>query len=137
MGQTTVRSDESELRFSSPLAEGMISLLDSFASYPDGWDSYRAPAPGSLAIENAKALVVAAFECEFPCDRVEPSAMGGVGATFESRGRCVVIEFYNRGTAHALFADTSDLEEMITRPVPTTAEGYRNLLADARQYLDG
>src|SRR5262249_2590251 len=101
-----------------------LACLDELKDLGDGWDSYSPPAPSSVAIANARALVQEAGGLNTAPERVEPSAMGGVGVTFASGLREVVIEFYNKGTAHALFSDDAT-GDMRTQPVPTDASGYR------------
>lgn len=60
--------------------------------------------------------------------------MGGVGVTFARGDREDIVEFYNDGTAHALFADNKT-EELDTRPVTTSVIGsLRN--SGATQFHD-
>ncbi len=114
----------------------LLADLDSFAGLEMGWNSYSAPAPTAAAIENAKVLVGEAGVGDTIPDRVEPSAMGGVGVAFAAGTREVVVEFYNNGTAHALFADNAT-EVMDTQSVKPTVDGYRSFLVEVRQYLYG
>ena len=101
-----------------------------------GWNSYSAPAPSQVAIENAKVLVEEAVRLGTALECVEPSAIGGVGITFSSGHREVVIEFYNKGTAHALFSDDAN-GDMRTQAVPTNRDGYVAILGEVRKYLYG
>src|SRR5260370_42655951 len=96
--------------------------LDAISLLPHGWDSYSAPAPSIVAVQNAKALVNEADRIGMLPIRVEPSAMGGVGVRFSKGDREAVVEFYNKGSAHALFADdvTGDTR---TEPVSTGLAG--------------
>jgi hypothetical protein len=110
--------------------------LDALKTLEDGWDSYSAPAPSHAAIENAKALANEADTLHTTPERVEPSAMGGVGVTFSAGEREVVIEFYNSGTAHALFSDEAT-GDMRTQAVATDASGYRSFIGEVRKYLYG
>lgn len=114
----------------------VIAELDSLKNLSDGWDSYSAPAPAILAIENAKALVTEAASLDTELEHLEPSAMGGVGVTFSEGSRDVLIEFYNDGTAHALFSDDAT-EEMRTKAVPTHRAGYRKIIGEVRKHLYG
>jgi hypothetical protein len=116
----------------SPFCES----LDALSTLENGWDSYSAPAPNATAIENAKALVNEADSLHTTPERVEPSAMGGVGVTFSADKREVVIEFYNRGTAHALFSKDST-GTMHTLAVSTDPVGYRSIIGEVRKYLYG
>ena len=126
----------------TPSLESAASLslacdyLDALKSLEEGWDSYSAQPPNATAIENAKRLVLASARASMLPDRIEPSAMGGVGITFSRDRREVVVEFYNGGTAHALFVDEATAD-MNTQPVPTTQAGLLHLLKDARAYLYG
>jgi hypothetical protein len=114
----------------------LCASIDQLEKLKDGWDSYSAPAPQSAAIENAKSLVAEAEQLDVEPERIEPSAMGGVGVTFSAAGREVVIEFYNKGTAHALFSEDST-GDMSTRPVQTNQNGYRVIIDEVQKYLYG
>jgi hypothetical protein len=114
----------------------LLAQLDSLKNLPEGWDSYSALAPHAMAVENAKALVNEAGELGTEPERVEPSAMGGVGVTFSAGGREVVIEFYNNGTAHALFSNDAT-GDMSTRAVSTDSDGYIVIIGKVRKYLYG
>lgn len=124
------------LRRGTPLraAAELMLRLEEMRALRDNWNSYSAPAPTAAAIENAKLLVAAARTDGTIPERVEPSAMGGVGVTFARGDREAVVEFYNDGTAHALFADNKT-EEMDTRPVTPTAAGFTAFLVEVRTYL--
>ena len=62
--------------------------------------------------------------------------MGGVGVTFASGDREVVVELFNNGEAYALFADDAT-NNMTTRPVPTEGDGYRKFIDEVRTYIYG
>jgi hypothetical protein len=115
---------------------GLADTLAALRNLQEGWNSYSAPAPSVSAIKNAKTLLTVASEQAIIPQRVEPSAMGGVGVTFSLGDREVSVEFYNDGTAHALFADNA-AEEMDTQAVTADAAGYRSLLKEVRPYLYG
>jgi len=121
---------------SRPSVPSLAEAIDSFTDLGERWDSYSAPPPSRQAAENAKALVLAAAAGGFTPARVEPSAMGGIGVTFSHGSREAVVEFYNNGTAHALFVDDAT-DDMDTRPVTPTAGGYREFLGGVRDYLYG
>jgi hypothetical protein len=108
--------------------------LDAISLLTHDWDSYSAPAPSIVAVENAKGLVNEADRFGMLPIRVEPSAMGGVGVRFSNGDREVVVEFYNQGSAHALFADDVTAD-MMTKPVSTDLAGYQRFLSEARTYL--
>ena len=115
----------------------MLAELDSLKDLQDGWNSYSAPAPYSVAIENAKAMVIEAYKLGTDPERVEPSAMGGVGVTFwAGNNREAAIEFYNDGTAHALLSDDAT-GDMHTQAVPTDRDEYRGIISEIRKYLYG
>jgi hypothetical protein len=101
-----------------------------------GWNSYSAPAPTSAAIGKAKTLLTRASVAGIVPERIEPSAMGGVGVTFAAGSREVAVEFYNAGNVHALFSD-SETESLDTAPVALGVEGYDRLLQQVRRYLYG
>ncbi len=111
-----------------------IDRLDALRKFSVGRTANDAPS--STAIQNAKDLVTKADDEEVYPEHVEPSAMGGAGVTFASGEREVVVEFYNNGKAHALFAD-DESGDMNTKPVATNGDGYRKLLYEVRAYLNG
>ena len=120
---TTAKSD--------PWPKEHEARLNRMAGMEKGWDSYRADPPSAVAIANAREFVRSAVKAGLPPDKVNPSAMGGVGVTFRRRkndDEMVFVEFYNPGHAHALFA-VGGVEHMHTQPVPTTPDGYRYLLS--------
>lgn len=114
--------------------KALLALLDSFAKLESGWNGYSAPVPSCAAIDNAKKLVNEAFATETFPDRVELSAIGGVGVAFTAGNREVVVEFYNNKTAHSLFADNAT-HEMDTRPVSPYLNSYQELLSDVGKFL--
>ncbi len=79
-------------------------------------------------------LVTEAARLDTEPEHVEPSAMGGVGVTFSEGSRDVLIEFYNDGTAHALFSDDAT-EDMRTKAAPTHRGGYRKIIGEVRKHL--
>jgi hypothetical protein len=113
-----------------------ISKSAELAGLADGWDSYRAPAPNSAAIENTRTFLRQADTLGLAVERVESSAMGGVGATFSRGDLEAVVEFYNNGTAHALFTDERT-GQMQTRPVPINESGYDVVISEIRDFLNG
>jgi len=114
----------------------LIEQLSEFSKLQTGWNSYTAPSPATAAIENAKSLVTLAKDSNLIPERVEPSAMGGVGATFGEGDREVVVEFFNNGKVHALFADEATAE-MKTRAVAANQDDYRKLIDEVRTHLYG
>ena len=113
-----------------------LERLKSLRELEAGWNSYSAPAPSAVAIEQTELFLGIAYSRHIPPVRMEPSAMGGVGVTFIRGDREVVVEFYNSGTAHALLSDDST-DAMETRPVSTDASGYTTFLDEVRAYLHG
>jgi hypothetical protein len=113
----------------------LFSKLDVLASLSDGWNSYAAPAPNASAIAAARSFLATLQQENFPPTRIAPSAMGGVGVTHRQAGRKVYVEFYNNGTAHALFS--SGRESMETRKVSMDQSSTRQFIADMRNYLNG
>jgi hypothetical protein len=114
----------------------LIERASELGRLNQGWNSYSAPAPTPAAIGNAKTLLTLASVAGIIPERIEPSAMGGVGVTFTAGSREVVVEFYNAGNAHALFSE-NDTEALETAPVAPGVEGYSRLLQEVRRYLYG
>lgn len=115
--------------------EEQIAKLDAMAELRPGWNGYNAPAPNEAALRGARSFLSTLQQHRLPPHRVAPSVMGGVGVTLRHEARKVYVEFYNDGTAHALFSAGQD--DMHTRPVSISAEGFATLLDEARKYLDG
>jgi len=114
----------------------LIERATALGRLKEGWNSYSAPAPTPAAISNAKSLLTLAANAGMIPERIEASAMGGVGVTFTARSREVAVEFYNPGNAHALFSD-NETEALDTAPVAPGVEGYRRLLDEVHRYLYG
>jgi hypothetical protein len=109
--------------------------LQVVAQLSDGWDSYKAPAPAATAVAAARQYLGILALLNREPTRVAASAMGGVGITHRQGSRKVYVEFYNNGTAHALFSDR-DSREMRTAQVGTDLTSYYRLISKARAYLD-
>ena len=113
-----------------------LAKIEALGRLEKGWNGYRASAPTAPAVRNAKDLFEVACDRDIMPERVDASAIGGIGMTFTAGTREVVAELYNGGTAHALFADNAT-EEMDTRSISPTAEGYGAFLDEVRRYLYG
>jgi hypothetical protein len=114
-----------------------------------GWNSYKADPPSKEAL----ALAVQMLEIMPEADRVEPSAMGGVGITYRNLRRKAYVETYNTGKCKmaVLLADgivmnvlkTDDCKEMRgivkeyidNSPVLTTKEVNDTLLLHDLDFL--
>jgi hypothetical protein len=138
-------ADESSFELSDPrgfadrvkakwASEEMNERLRSLADLSNGWNSYEAPSPSQDAIRNARGFLALLSIRGLKPDRLEPSAMGGIGISFTSAKREVATELYNNGTAHALFADDST-GEMTTRVVTADERGFRELINSLREFL--
>lgn len=112
----------------------IIERVSELGKLKKGWNSYSAPAPNAIAIGNAKTLLTLASVAGIIPERIEPSAMGGVGVTFIVGSREVAVEFYNAGNAHALFSD-NETETLDSAPVALGVEGSHRLLKQIRRYL--
>ncbi len=134
-GQCGVLEPEREIHQRSVMTNP-IERASELGKLKKGWNSYSAPTPTPAAIANAKTLLGLASIAGIIPERIEPSAMGGVGVTFTAGSREVAVEFYNAGNAHALFSD-SDTEALDTSPVALGVEGYDKLLQQVRRYLYG
>jgi hypothetical protein len=102
----------------------------------DGWNGYKAPAPAIHAIIHARAFLLIMLSRRIEPTRVAASAVGGVAITRRKGPRKVMVEFFNDGSAHALFADDST-EELHTLAVRVSKEGYDQTLKRMTEYLDG
>jgi len=107
--------------------------LKKLGTLRQGWNGYDAPAPAKVAIEMARQYLQIVKCWDFNPKRVEPSVMGGVGITHRQGSRKVYIEFYNDGTGHSLFSDSSG--RMQTMSVTPGAGDFRRFVVKAKNYL--
>jgi hypothetical protein len=119
-----------------PSANPWVAKVWSFTRLSPGWNGGRAPAPTLAAIGNAARFVFAMAEAGYRPTRIAPSAVGGVAMTRRVGERKALVEFFNDGSASALFADDAT-RQMETQRVPVTPGGLRDLLDKSREYLDG
>jgi hypothetical protein len=73
------------------------SELCSFAELKSNWDSYGAPAPTEIAIENAARILERMRPFDLAIANIVPSAEGGVGFCFARDDRYADIESSNEG----------------------------------------
>lgn len=117
----------------SPALQDWKAKLNGYATLKSGWNRYSAPAPSGLSLSSArKILMVAAQENLLP-SRLAPSAVGGIGMTWQQEDREAYIEVYNNGTAWTIFSDDSGDEE--TAPVSLNASTLRKVMEAIRTYL--
>ena len=107
--------------------------LNELSQVKDGWNGYDAPAPTEAAIAAARTFLSALETARILPSRVAPSVVGGIGITKRTGARKVYVEFRNDGRIFALF---SDGQSPSTQPVMPSAEGFQNLIAAMRGYLD-
>jgi hypothetical protein len=120
----------------APSTNPWVEKVWSFARLAEGWNGSRAPAPTRQAIENAVCFVSAMAGAGCDPTRVAPSAAGGIGITRRVGDRKALVEFFNDGSASALFADDAT-QQMQTCRVTTTPDDLRDVLERIREYLDG
>lgn len=113
--------------------------LDEMLNLKDGWNSYKAPAPSAIAVENARVFLVELEKQNFLSPRrVMPSAVGGVGVTL-GEARHVYVEFYNHGQICALFADDETCHTKVINGMMDHAQvmisGFVALIEEAKNYL--
>jgi hypothetical protein len=121
---------------SKELAKWLRSL-EKLSTLVDGWNGQGAPAPSPKAIHFAQQLIEALVNDGQPPTRVAASALGGVGITRQAGSRRTYIEFYNDGTACALFSD--DLQDENERVIGVPSQesgGFEQLLSSMKAYLN-
>jgi hypothetical protein len=67
----------------------------------DGWNSYNAPAPNQISIDNAKKVARILKLADFPAE-VLPSGEGGIGFVFKNGDKKADIECLNNGNIIAV-----------------------------------
>jgi hypothetical protein len=102
-----------------------------------GWNGYDAAPPSEIAIQATRNYLSALRAAQWTPDRLEPSAMGGVGVTHRRGERKVYVEFYNDGRVHALFSERGDPPRMTTQPLEPGSTAFAAFIRTARSYLDG
>lgn len=85
--------------------EAISRQLDNLGLLSDGWDTYSAPAPVSVAIARARSLVDALLRHGHAVAHIGPSVPGGVGITVEFQDSEYAIEFRNSGKAVVTIID--------------------------------
>src|SRR5687767_7957367 len=71
--------------------------LNRIASLRHGWNSYDAPPPSPLTIEQARLFLECLHSENLEPGRLAASAIGGVGISLRSKQRRVYVEFRNDG----------------------------------------
>ena len=99
-----------------------------------GRDSYDAPPPSEMALENANAFL----EALNLLDDLEPallsaSTVGGVGITFAAHGREAYVEIYNDGRVFTILSNGQEEPQIIE----AEKESYSKTLKSIQDYLHG
>ncbi|MCH8938540.1 MAG: hypothetical protein IH966_03875 [Gemmatimonadetes bacterium] len=108
--------------------------LDDMQTVVDGWNGYSAPAPSTLAINNARQFVNELHGIVPTAMRVAPSAIGGVGITLSKGEKAVYVEFYNDGSIYKMLID--DGIDTDVQPVRPDAHDLERLASEASEYID-
>lgn len=123
----------------APRAQGsewrsLYAKLDTFSRLEDGWNSYSAVRPTTLAIDSAREFLDVLCAANMKPKRIGPSAVGGVGVTFRGGERKSYVEFLNAGKIYVLFSDG------VGEPQINGMSGgyldYMRLIGDIRKYLN-
>jgi hypothetical protein len=136
--RSTSAAGESQTTRGRPAGPGQLSTwltkLDSLAGLVTGWDRHGAAAPSREAVRLARRFVEALVNDGQSPTRVAASAVGGVGVTRQAGQRRAYVEFYNDGTACALFTDDSGDEQVLD--VPTDPDTFTDLLDKMKAYFN-
>lgn len=112
----------------------MLGELESLADLEPGWDSYSASPPGQRAIQNARDFLQLAQAMSRLPDSIQPSVVGGVGATYANGAKLGYVEFLNSGLVHCLISDAN--AEPVVKAVAPRPHSYLQLLAEIRAIVD-
>ena len=74
------------------------------------WNTYGAPAPNKIAVENATNALRLFSKVDVRPDRVAPSAEGGIAISFFEGERYSDIECFNSGEIAAIVSDATNRE---------------------------
>jgi hypothetical protein len=85
-------------------------------------------------MENVREFLGVLESARLPPNRLKPSVMGGIGATFRRGDKKVYVEFYNDGRVHSLFSD--GVSDPDTKSVPPDHAGYSLLVQDIQGFLN-
>ena len=128
-------SYEGSLRpLKSDSIDNALNQLDDMQTVVDGWNGYSAPAPSTLAINNARQFVYELCTVVPSALRVAPSAIGGVGITLSKGEKAVYIEFYNDGSIFKMLID--DGIDTDVQPIRPDAQNLELLASEASEYID-
>ncbi len=114
--------------------ENALDQLDDMQTVVDGWNGYSAPAPSTLAINNARQFVYELYTVVPSALRVAPSAIGGVGITLSKREKAVYVEFYNDGSIYRMLINNGIDTDV--QPVRSDAHNLGLLASEATDYID-
>ena len=109
--------------------------LTKAASWEKGWNGYNADPPNQVSVENARNFLLEMKELDCEPTRVTATAMGGIAICKRNGSKKVIVEFYNRGNIHSLFAEDAILDTMETRKVEMTKDGMREFILLMKDYL--
>ena len=125
----------SGMAFSHGWLAQALAEMKTFSQLTAGWDGYSAAPPSVLAMRQAECFLKAASAQVLKLDRVAPSVIGGVGATFEQSSKMAYVEFYNDGRILALLDDGAAPADV--RDVQADDDGFVALAEGIRGMLHG
>jgi hypothetical protein len=88
--------------------EKATNRIASFGSLSRGWNGYEADPPSEMAISKAKRFIEMLHQEYLEPGRVSPSAVGGIGITFERSDFQAYFEIYNNGDSYLLLSKGED-----------------------------
>lgn len=98
--------------------------LEMMKTLQKGWNSYKAEAPSLNVIERVRRFIP--LLCD--PDRVEPSAMGGIGVTYCNNNKKAYVEFYNNNNIAVLLTDDVFMNVVQSIEFPKIIEVVSNYL---------
>jgi hypothetical protein len=108
-----------------------LQAIAHLAELPDNWDTYGSPTIRPAALESARR-VVAAIECpDLPEPQVSPVAGGGIGLTWNTGNRELLVELLPDGSVEYLMVQTDprtgEEEEQEGKVFVAEPQGLRSL----------
>lgn len=121
------------------MSEFLIKL-DSMKSLQDGWDSYKAPPPSLVAINNTKKFISCMNNLGWFPSRVSSSVVGGVGITCKSLNynvnkKTAYFEFHNSGKLFVIMSiqDGNCIGEHLVDEIK--GDNYEECIKEAAEYV--
>lgn len=112
----------------------LFTELEILSKLDDNWDSYNAPKPNQLSINNVEHLLSSFIEENYPPHSILPSVEGGISLIFKNNELYVEIECDNDGDIIACYSNRKD--EPLIWDIETGEENILQTIQKIRSLLE-